>query len=430
MKGARLPLSAIALAIATPAVTQADQRGFAIYHHGTNGIGGEIVGRTSGIELSGPDAACANCHRDPLDGGSEGGIEAPALAWEELRERSYDRASLSQALEEGTAPGGRPLHPLMPRFSLSEPEIDALLSYLQQEHAVPGVTDETVSVATILPAAPLLRAYGEVSATAVARAVAESDDRYYGRRLRHMVLDATLAEEELAQRLDDDPPVLVIASVGLDGRNRIYDLLQERGIANFAPVAALTGVEDRGRVIPLLASLRQQAIALAEAARTQYGCVDIAFGDGPVSQEVVQSLLAVVETRADCPALLVLAAPDRMESVLFGLDARQIDHLYAIADQIGPSFGRLGEQCALTLSLTSRQDLRTTIERNANSSVEVLQLALARSGRRFSRQTLIENLRAAVTPTPPIVERIAPRSGASPAREARIGSGRIPTCDS
>ena len=417
MKLASLVLAYLAFAITTAAFAQTGQTGYAIYHQGTAMDGDAIVGRTAGIELAGPHAACANCHRSPRDGGSEGGVNAPALAWEELADRAYDRASFAKALEDGISPEGRSLHALMPRFRFSAAELDSLLAYLRQEHTVPGVSDEAVTIATILPAAPHLRAYGEASAAAVARAVREGSERYYGRRLRHVELDASLPSRQLERLLDEDPPALVIASVGLDMRSPISDILQRRGIVNFAPVAALSGTPDEGMVLPLLPGLREQAIALVEESQAHYGCVDLAIGADAISLAAAQSVVMLVETSPHCPGLLVLAQPGEIGGVLNRLQSRRIRQLYASAEQVGPILARLANRCALTVAVSSPHDFATTVERNASQSVQVLQTALALSGRQFSRETLLENLRATTPPVSAVIRRFnAPPEGSNDCR--------------
>ncbi|MWV28676.1 hypothetical protein [Aurantiacibacter rhizosphaerae] len=406
MKWPRLGLASLALAASIAVSAQTGQSGMGIYQHGAGADGQPIVAETAGIELTGQHAACANCHRSPLDGGSEGGVIAPALAWDELSARGYGRNALAQTLNSGVAPGGRSLHALMPRYRLSPTDIDALQVYLQQDHALAGVGDDRITIATILPAAPALRGFGEASAAAVARAVDENTDRLFGRRLEHVTLDARLPIIELEGQLEDRPPALVIGSVGLDDRGPIAELLRHRGIANFAPVAALSGTADDAAVFPLLPGLRQQAIALVEQAQTQFGCVDFAFADDAVSLAVVQSLSALVETTTDCPAMLLLAQPDDMGQVLEGLKARRIGRLYVSAEQIGPHLSTLAQSCALSVAAPSRYDLATTVDRNAALAVEVLRDALARSGRRFSRQKLIANLHAAAPPTAAVIEHI------------------------
>ena len=53
---------------------------------------------------------------------------------------------------------GRNLHALMPRFDLTDAKIDALLHYLQQDHMIPGVSQDTITAATILPLTLVARA--------------------------------------------------------------------------------------------------------------------------------------------------------------------------------------------------------------------------------------------------------------------------------
>lgn len=101
-----------------------------------SGIG--IDGR---IEYSqGPDwlrfagSGCGVCHGDRGQGmtvhaGSVTGV-APAVNRKALTARGYDDASLRRALTEGIDPHGREFHYYMPRWVLSDAELDALAAYL------------------------------------------------------------------------------------------------------------------------------------------------------------------------------------------------------------------------------------------------------------------------------------------------------------
>jgi cytochrome c1 len=45
---------------------------------------------------------------------------------------NYDRDSLSRAITDGLDPGGEPLNQAMPRWSMSDPDLNDLIAYLQQ----------------------------------------------------------------------------------------------------------------------------------------------------------------------------------------------------------------------------------------------------------------------------------------------------------
>ncbi|MFL6236516.1 MAG: c-type cytochrome [Thermoanaerobaculia bacterium] len=128
--------------------------------------------------------ACASCHRRSGFGTSEGGVYVPRVTgpvlfqprqlrradlFRNLYQESqtplysarvrdprlrpaYTPETLAAALREGRDPAGRALDPLMPRYRLSEEEMEGLTAYLRGLSAVPspGVDGETIHFATVV----------------------------------------------------------------------------------------------------------------------------------------------------------------------------------------------------------------------------------------------------------------------------------------
>lgn len=114
--------------------------------HGQASLGKQIyedgIGREGRIAFTeGPDwlrlagGGCAICHGDRGQGlqVQAGGITgvAPAVNSAALASRGYNQATLRGALVAGVDPHGRELHYYMPRWELSDVELDALAAYLQ-----------------------------------------------------------------------------------------------------------------------------------------------------------------------------------------------------------------------------------------------------------------------------------------------------------
>ncbi len=124
------------------------------------------------VALVGARAACINCHRRSGYGATEGNrIVPPVRAGYlfgnlssgnpaqrgQLSERSslptsYDPATFKRALREGMHFSGRPLSALMPRYVLTDADLDLLVDYLRtlSDDAPPGVTDKEIHFATIV----------------------------------------------------------------------------------------------------------------------------------------------------------------------------------------------------------------------------------------------------------------------------------------
>ena len=150
----------------------ADRVGKTIYLRGLLGSGAPLEGvREEGVVTTGADAACVNCHQRSGLGSVEGrlwfppittdylysadnGTEAPLAYVEGARgsREPYTKATLARAIREGLDSQGRPFSYLMPRFALSDQDMEALLGYLEKlsVHHTPGVTDSVLSFATIV----------------------------------------------------------------------------------------------------------------------------------------------------------------------------------------------------------------------------------------------------------------------------------------
>jgi len=124
-----------------------------------------------GARLNGRQVTCYNCHRRSGLGTSEGSNQVPPITgdilfnertknYRELRQirltdagarPAYDRNTLKRAITDGIDVTGRALDPLMPRFRLSERDIDYLVAYLNtlDSTSAPGVYEEEIHLATV-----------------------------------------------------------------------------------------------------------------------------------------------------------------------------------------------------------------------------------------------------------------------------------------
>lgn len=171
-------LTALGLGPALAQPSPLQEAGRRIYLQGLLGDGQTLrASGAGGTALSGPAAACVQCHRRSGMGSREGSLAIPAVAGPllfkpavSLRPRrpgaaaqevtgsrqdtraAYDDATLARALRQGLDSSGRPLDALMPRYDLGEAELQALSAYLHalQSAPVPGWQDGVLHLATIL----------------------------------------------------------------------------------------------------------------------------------------------------------------------------------------------------------------------------------------------------------------------------------------
>jgi mono/diheme cytochrome c family protein len=117
--------------------------GETIYVEGTGAAGTQITRTTDAGILS--QTGCFACHGTDGKGRSidtkVGQFDVPDIRWSVISQPfpndeggtdpAYDPASFASAVREGIDSGGGDLEPVMPHWQLTDPEIDALIAYLQ-----------------------------------------------------------------------------------------------------------------------------------------------------------------------------------------------------------------------------------------------------------------------------------------------------------
>ncbi|MDB5957015.1 c-type cytochrome [Ramlibacter sp.] len=142
--------------------------GRALYLEGRRTDGQPLAaGRAGGLAMAGAQSACVNCHRRSGIGGSEGRNYIPPITAASLFQvmptgkgaspegdgrPAYTQASLAHALRDGVDPSGRALDYLMPRYRLTDHEVQALAAYLRQlpAGAAPPADASPLDFATVI----------------------------------------------------------------------------------------------------------------------------------------------------------------------------------------------------------------------------------------------------------------------------------------
>lgn len=125
--------------------TSFSSEGERLYFIGVSSNGEQIrsVGGNHHMQMHG--GTCATCHGADKKGGAimwpRFWLTAPALTHTALQKEhndghshaSYDRESLKNAIVNGKGPDGSALHPVMPRWRMSEQSLNALADYLLEQ---------------------------------------------------------------------------------------------------------------------------------------------------------------------------------------------------------------------------------------------------------------------------------------------------------
>ncbi|CCJ05625.1 cytochrome c [Methylocystis sp. SC2] len=265
----------IACAALSPIMAKADgAEGRALYHGHAGFARGDAA---TNLRLPSEFAACAKCHGAFGEGGREGGVTAPALIWSALTTPRGEapafqaESQVLDAITKGVARDGAALGPTMPRYTLSDAEMSALLDYLKHvgraDDYPPGVDRQTIRLATMLPLSGAARAVGLAVLDGMRGAfdAANSNGGVYGRKL---VLEAIDIEQD-AQALTKDValrrPFAVVGGMWRPDAPISLELAKQR----IAKIATLTPHRDALSLdawdIDLLAPLDQQRSAIESA---------------------------------------------------------------------------------------------------------------------------------------------------------------------
>lgn len=232
---------------------------------------------------------CASCHGADGRGRPEGGITPSDITWNVLmrpdrgdgslaRHRpAYDAVSLRTALRKGIDPAGNELGVTMPRYNISDSDLDSLIAYLKRLGAAsdPGLTPTTLRAGTVVPATGPMAAAGD-GVAALLRAYFDELNQQggiYGRKIELEVLRAGGTPEETASQVCDfvrDRQIFALVGILAPGAEReVNECLEQADIPAIDAFATEpeAGVPAKSRVFHVLSGLPQQASVLVKYAQ-------------------------------------------------------------------------------------------------------------------------------------------------------------------
>lgn len=293
--GLRWLVAGLALAgscgVSAAALTDAEQRGKQIYLTGSGTAGPPITAYVSAAKLSVPATAmpCASCHGKDGRGREESGVKPSDIRWSLLtrvgggrspsgREHpAYDVEAVKRAIRTGVDAGGKQIDLAMPRFTLSNQDLDDLVAYLQrlEEDRDPGIGEDRLRIATVVPAGGPMAAAGAQHVGVLQAYFDEINAAggIYNRRIELEVRKAASPEQALAQ-LNELAQGDVFALVGpftsgID--DAVRRIAEERQLPLIAPFTAEspTSSESLRFSFYLLAGHEVQARALVDFAASR-----------------------------------------------------------------------------------------------------------------------------------------------------------------
>jgi ABC-type branched-subunit amino acid transport system substrate-binding protein len=332
--GFAVAVSALALAWADAsagALSAAELRGKQIYTHGTSPSGGTLTAfvGTASVELPARAVPCANCHGPDGLGRSEGGTTATDIRWSQLTKSyghvhangrqhpPFDDDSMKRLLITRLDPAGNRLDAAMPTYAMSKGDMADLIAYLKQleRDTDPGVEQDRVQVATLLPLQGAQRTLGEAMAQVLQAYFQEVNDRggIYRRRIELLVVpyggneEETLANLRAALAREGIFALVGPYTVGLD--EPLLDVIRDRGTPLVGAFTLDPGDEVvNGNAFYLYPGFAEQARALAVQALKEHPAQSpllILGPEGAQTDRLVAAVQAEIRGRGRQPADVV-----------------------------------------------------------------------------------------------------------------------------
>jgi len=170
-------------------LTPEETRGKQIYSSGTSASGKDITAHMGigGFPLPASAMPCASCHGPDGRGRPEGGVIPSNITWGHLttgygHQHSYGREhpaftedTAARAVESGVDPAGNRLDLAMPVYKMENDDLAALIAYLKiiETDYDPGVTQESIRIATVLPMSGRLASLGNAMSAVLQAYIAD-----------------------------------------------------------------------------------------------------------------------------------------------------------------------------------------------------------------------------------------------------------------
>jgi mono/diheme cytochrome c family protein len=234
-------------------------------------------------------ASCSNCHGIQGNGNKEGGTTAPSIRFTDLVNPAgtnpgyMSDASISDAISLGVGRDGKPLAPLMPRYSLSPDEIQSLLAYLRivgtTADLTRGVSKDEIRLGTLLPLTGPMQKAGLAARDgmiAVFNDVNLHGD-IYGRRIVLVVSDNAASPDAAARSLAKQDIYAVVGGLW-PPESKTEKTLEDSRISVLASLAIKQTISNSSWRSDLLPP-QDQVSALAWQTRQDCACKVLMISD-------------------------------------------------------------------------------------------------------------------------------------------------------
>jgi len=315
---------------------------------------------------------CASCHGADGQGRPEGGVIPSNITWDVLerpltssdplarRRPAYNIEELQRAIRDGVDPSGNQLGLTMPRFRMSNADLNSLIAYLHivGNESDPGLTNSSMRVGSIIPADGPMAAAGSSFAGLLQAYFKQLNHEggIYGRQIEFTVLKAKGSPAEIAaaaEKFVREQKIFVLDGVFVPGAEQeIAEAMQEAGVPVIMPFAS-SGVSDKSsdksKIFYVLSGLSQEARVLARFAgqdlQKQASSVAVVFperdeelADAAMQECRKQSFASILQmkysdSQAQAGSLIDSLHRAKIDAILFLGDGKQLHQLLLAAKQ-------------------------------------------------------------------------------------------------
>ena len=269
-------------------LTDSERRGKAIFLRGESPSGKPITAMLGELDVPASTMTCGGCHGLRGEGKTEGGTTAGNLTWSNMikpyghthpsgrKHGAFDEKLFTRSLVQGVDPSGNELAVAMPRYQMAPEDIADLIAYLKriETDRDPGLTETSITVATVLPKQGALAETGAAMKDVLAAYFANVNEKggIYNRRIDLQTIeagsDAVTTAANVRKRVENGEIFALVSGLSAGADKELAAVMREAELPSLGSMTLLTQTstqEDRN-LFYLLPGATQQARALVNFA--------------------------------------------------------------------------------------------------------------------------------------------------------------------
>jgi ABC-type branched-subunit amino acid transport system substrate-binding protein len=309
------------LCVGVPAqalLTPQESRGKQIYVQGTSSTGRQILAYVgeAPLEVPGSAMACGNCHGLDGRGKPEGGIDPSNVTWEALSKPygvtrptgrnhpAYTERGLQLAITRGLDPAGNKLLNVMPRYQMSQGDLEDLVFYLKRlstDHD-PGIDENKIVLGLVLPPKGAMTEMGQAVRATTAAYFEEINKQggIYNRRLELKFVESAetpIATRANVERFIKDEQIFTLIGAFIAGSEKeLVSLTDEKAIPLIGPLTLYpqVGFPLQRQIFYLFSGVEVQARALVdfvtEKPEARTSGFAVVYSQSEINEKVVSAI--------------------------------------------------------------------------------------------------------------------------------------------